>query len=853
MKLDIPELSLVVLVGPSGAGKSTFARRHFKPTEVVSSDTCRGLVADDENDQAATPDAFDVLQFIAGKRLAAGRLAVVDATSVQKDARKPLIELARRHHALPVAIVLALDPALCVERNAARPEREDSRRFVRSQAMQLRQSLGRLQDEGFRRVHVLRTPEEVDAVELVRTRMWCDRRDDHGPFDIIGDIHGCYAELVELLTALDYHVAADGFTVTPPPARRALFLGDLVDRGPDTPGVLRLVMAMVRAGTALCVPGNHEARLLRKLRGKNVNLHHGLAETMAQLGLLPEAERESFQREVAAFIDKLVSHLVLDDGKLVVAHAGMKSELQGRGSGTVRQFALYGETTGETDSFGFPERVDWARDYRGKPLVVYGHTPVPTAQWVNNTICIDTGCVFGGALTALRYPERELVDVRAHATHCEPVKPLLPETQTAARDHADLLDISDVQGKRIIGTRVHHTVTVREEQAAAALEVMSRFAVDPRWLIYLPPTMSPCETAPAGDDLLEHPREAFAYFQRQGVTRVVCQEKHMGSRAVVVLCRDSAAAERRFHIQSDAAGVITTRTGRPFFRNAAIEAALLARLRAAATHAGLWQHFATDWLCLDAELLPWSEKARELLQGQYAAVGSSSRRALHEAAALVSAAQRRLDGSTELAELSTALEARRELAERYVSAYRRYCWPVERIEDLKLAPFHLLASEGKVHSDQSHLWHLDVLGKLAAADPAVLIATPHLEVDLSDATSIERGTTWWTELTERGGEGMVIKPLAWLNRNGRGLVQPALKVRGKEYLRIIYGPEYTLPQHLTRLRSRGLAAKRSLALREYALGLEALQRFVENEPLYRVHECVFGVLALESEAVDPRL
>jgi protein phosphatase len=216
--------------------------------------------------------------------------------------------------------------------------------------------------------------------------------------------------------------AADGSTATPPPGRRALFLGDLVDRGPAIPAVLRLVMGMVADGTALCIPGNHEVKLLRALNGKNVTKTHGLAQSLEQLA----AEPPEFSQEVAKFIDALVGHYVLDEGRLVVAHAGLPEKLQGRASGQVRAVALYGDTSGETDDYGLPVRYPWAEEYRGQAMVVYGHTPVPEAVWVNKTICIDTGCVFGGRLTALRYPERELVSVPAHEVYYEPVRPLVP-------------------------------------------------------------------------------------------------------------------------------------------------------------------------------------------------------------------------------------------------------------------------------------------------------------------------------------------------------------------------------------------------------------------------------------------
>ncbi len=276
--IDVPELSLVVLIGASGSGKSTFARAHFAPTEVISSDFCRGLVADNENDQSATKDAFDVLGFIASKRLAAGRLSVIDATNVQQDSRKQLLRLAHEQDVLPVAVVLDLPERVCVSRNATRPERPFGAQVIRRQRDQLRRGLGGLQKEGFRRVHVLRSEAEVSAALVTRTRLFSDLRDQTGPFDVIGDVHGCRAELETLLADLGYDVARDGegrpTGARHPGGRRAVFLGDLVDRGPDTPAVLRLVMGMVADGDGFCVPGNHESKLLRALRGRNVQVSH---------------------------------------------------------------------------------------------------------------------------------------------------------------------------------------------------------------------------------------------------------------------------------------------------------------------------------------------------------------------------------------------------------------------------------------------------------------------------------------------------------------------------------------------------------------------------------------------------
>ena len=1031
MTIPLPNLCLVALIGPSGAGKSTFGRRHFKPTEVVSSDVCRGLVSDDENSLDASGDAFDVLYAIVAKRLARGLLTVVDATNVREEDRAQLVRVAGEHDVFAVAVVLNTAEGLCHERNRGRPGRDFGPHVVRRQLQQLRRSLRGLEREGFRHVFVLNTPEEVEGATVERVPLWNDKRHEAGPFDVIGDVHGCYDELVSLLTTLGYKVergmtaatttdavneapsadataplATPAITVTPPPGRRAVFVGDLVDRGPDSPSVLRLVMSMVRAGTAFCVPGNHDVKLLRKLRGKDVKLTHGLAETMAQLAGKPPA----FLREVERFIDGLVSHYVFDGGRLAVAHAGLKQAYVGRSSGRVREFALYGDTTGETDEFGLPGRLNWAADYRGPAAVVYGHTPVPRPDWLNNTLNIDTGCVFGGALTALRWPERQTVSVPARREYAASSRPFLvppvdgavptfgdrsaelnyvvrpgayavvrdaegrvavvrvpvgaflpgggidpgeTHEQALARefreetgyvvrvgrplgratqlvvgrdgrghekvgtyyeaelgerlgdpteaDHAlewlapgaavdalshdaqkwivrqatqparsaqqqndDVLDLADVVGKRVVGTRLHQNVTVREENAIAALEVMSRFAADPRWLVYLPPTMSPVETS-AEPGLLEHPAEAFAYFRAMGVGRVVCQEKHMGSRAVVVVGRDAAAVARRFGVGPDeaaAGGVVLTRTGRRFFDDRQpdsrqFEAELLGRLRSALSAAGLWDRFATDWFVLDCELMPWSAKAQDLLRDQYAAVGSAARGALAGAVGALRQAAARHGADPGLDSLVAHYEQRQVRAEQYVAAYGQYCWPVRSVADLRLAPFHLLAAEGEVFVGRDHLWHMATLAEVAAAataagDPTVL-ATNHRAVDLADEADVAAAVDWWTTLTNGGGEGMVVKPIDFVARGPRGLVQPALKVRGPEYLRIIYGPEYDAPEHLARLRRRAVGAKRSLALREFALGVEALERFVRREPLRRVHECAFGVLAMESEPVDPRL
>lgn len=834
--ISLPDLSLVALVGVSGSGKSTFAARHFRPSQVLSSDAFRAMVADDDNDQSATGAAFDALHHVAGLRLAGGRLTVVDATNTQRHARAEVIATARAHDVLPVAIVLDVPESVCAQRNADRAGRRLPRQAIDRQHRELHRSLRGLRKEGFRKVYVLRSAAEVDTATVSYEKQYNDKRELAGPFDIIGDVHGCRAELESLLTELGWVVDRDAtgraVSARHPAGRTAVFVGDLVDRGPDTPGVLRLVMGMVAAGTALSVCGNHEQKLVRKLSGRNVTVSHGLETTMQQL----ESLKPEQVAAVRTFCDGLVSHYVFDAGRLVVAHAGLKEAYHGRSSGRVRSFCLYGETSGETDEYGLPVRYPWASDYRGAATVVYGHTPIPEPEWVNNTICLDTGCVFGGRLTALRYPERELASVAAEQTWYEPVRPLVPPPRPD-----DLLDVADVTGRRRLDTG-YGAVTIGAEESAAALEVLSRFALDPRLLYWLPPTMAPCSTSTV-DGYLEYPTDAFADHRAAGVAKVVCQEKHMGSRAVVLLTRHDDVPGM------PGPGALYTRTGRAFFSDGTGQE-LLSRLRAAATSAGLFAELDSPWLLLDAELMPWSAKAGPLIREQYAGVAAAAGASLPAALSILDAAASR---GVPVDQLRDRLSRRSAAIDDYAAVYQRYCWPTDGLSGLRLAPFAVLASAGTTYADADHDWQLAMADRLVAADPALLAPTRRIVVDVDDAGSVRAGTDWWLDLTGAGGEGMVVKPHHGLRTPTGRQTQPGIKCRGREYLRIIYGPDYTEPATLTRLRERKLSRKRSMAWREHVLGLAALDRLAAGAPLYRIHELVAAILACESEPVDPRL
>ena len=874
MRYKLPEKCLVLLIGASGCGKSTFAAKHFKKSEVVSSDECRGIISDDENNQAATKDAFELLHFIVNKRLANGKLTVVDATNVQSESRKKLIQIADENFMQTIGIVFNFEIDVSFDRNQNRPERQFGRNIVANHVRDLRRGLRSMGKEGIRHSYEFRDPKNVDDFEgFDRVRMWPDRSDEQGPFDVIGDVHGCMDELLELLAKLGYEIKAGDrnapvtlsipdkrekvndrpdpvvkdvpkyFECSHPDGRKAVFVGDLVDRGPDSVGVIKLVLSMINQGCAWMVPGNHDEKLYKKVIGRDVQLNHGLAETWAAV----EKESDEFREMFRRFYESLPGHLLFDQGRLAVAHAGVTELMIGRAHGRIRSFAMYGETNGEIDEFGLPVRYPWALDYRGPTNVVYGHTPVPEAEWLNHTIDIDTGCVFGGKLTALQWPEKDLVCVDAKRTYTEPSRPFLADAPTfsAQQEHDDVLDLQEITGRRHVVTRDRGTIIIQEENSTAALEIMSRFAANPKWLVYLPPTMSPVETSTA-EGYLERPEQAFSYFASQEVKKVVCEEKHMGSRAVAIVCRDASVALSRFGIPNEQ-GIVYSRTGRRFFDDFELEQTVISRVADAIGKSGLWDELKTDWLALDCELMPWSAKAQALIDQQYAPVGQSATVALGAAMELLTASN--LEGIDAVRE---SFAPRMENAEKYVTAYQHYCWEIKSIEDYRLAPFHILAGEQGCYFDCDHVWHMETIAKACAFEP-ILFATPFQVVNLDDPMSTAEVTAWWEDLVTKGGEGMVVKPMGFLERGPKGLIQPALKVRGPEYLRIIYGPDYLMPHNLVRLRKRGIGAKRSLAIREFALGAEGLKRFVEKQPLRKVHECVFGVLALESEPVDPRL
>lgn len=839
--IGLPDPSLVLLLGARGSGKSTFARRFFDSSEIVSLDECRRKVGDD---QGPTPsnDAQELFQTIIQNRLYAGKLVVVDVDSAHAETRRSLVTLARRHHLFSIAIALRMDERVCIERNAIRTDCVVSPYEVKRGVEAVRKAIEVCGREGIRDLHVLDSPEAADLAIVTRHKLWTDKREDSGPFDIIGDVHGCADELEALLAMLGYRVTWDaseryGVRIEAPVGRRVIFLGDLIDRGPRIVDSLRIAMTMVDQGTALCVPGNHESKFLRKLRGKTVSITHGLAETVAEF----EHQPKSFHDDVANFIEKLVGHYVLDGGRLCVVHAGIKANMQGRSSSAAREFGLYGDTTGETDEYGLPVRHEWANEYHGRAMVVYGHTPMLTAEWLNNTLCIDTGCVFGGALTALRYPEREVVSVPAAKRYFEPKKPLVARVSQAGamegRPPDVGLSMDALRAGGVLKTRFRYDAPMpAEPHTLAVVEMLSLYGVDPRWLVYIPPMISPVDPS-ALPGVLEHPAEAFAYYKKMGVSQLVCQEKLPGQRVVVTICRDAYAAQSVFGVTDGRVGMVHTRTGRPVFSDRNNETVWIERCRAAAEKAGIFDKYG-PFVIFEAHL------CRHRKQSPLPVDAAAFRRADE---VIAQASARGVDMGP--------------LAERLAQRYERLLKHAESVahgpkgalhpDELILVPLSVVATDETSWFDRPRVSHQQLLLSLVEADLELIRPVGSFEFDLADDASKNGALDLWEERTQLGAEGFVIKPLAFQRTSTPGLALPALLCRTPVALRRMHGPDYDVEGNLERFRARSWSSFRYRAIGQHALGMESVARFVEREPLSRIHLCVSAALALECQHAEP--
>ncbi|MDK8191428.1 polynucleotide kinase-phosphatase [Paenibacillus sp. UMB7766-LJ446] len=863
-EIRLPHAGIVVLVGPSNSGKSTLLDRLvvegvIRRTEAVSSDQFRMLIGDDEyvdwkhrprseadviyaEYQQVSAKAFEAMEAMLATRCRLNKLTWVDATHLYPEDRQRLIQLARKAHVPVIAVVLDIPEKELLERDAQR-EYPRGRQRVKQQVQQFKRTLRAIREDGFDANYVLKHPEDISFVRTSNPLII-----DMGTgIDIIGDIHGCYEEMMELILRLGY-VDKDGSGLYHhPEGRKLVSVGDVTSRGPESLKCLLFWQRNCASGLAYMIDSNHGWKIGRYLDGRDVTLSHGDEHVEAELIQLEQEQgKEMAQKvrtELRAFLLDAPSHLIFSRNgvrQVVVAHAGIRDHFIGKQSKRIQDYCRYGDVEG-TDEHGRPIRKDWYVDHASGECIVWGHDPHPYPTIVNDTINIDQGVVFGGMLTAWRMPEREAISVPAKQDYAE--DPDSPLKRWERRRFAPP-NLRKFKEGFTVQTGSRMDVSIHSEVAKTAIDTFSHFTVPLEELVYIPPTMSPPPTTSSIEGYLEHPKDAFQYYRSQGVTRMVAEKKHMGSRAIVLLFRDEQVAEKR--IGRPTLGNIVTRTGRSFF-DRTTEKNVLLRLHTDLIAAGYFDRHQTEFVLLDAEIVPWNLKARELISSQYAHVAEASLmdrelvlRKLHDA----EAAGRNVE------EWLQDTERKLANARTFRDVFQKYCWDVKNIGDIRIAPFHTLAHSTGAFWDQTHEWHMEQNREFARMSTMMMETEYRVITSSADEEEVIR---WWDEITAEGHEGIVIKPETFRVWNANKMIQPAIKVRGRAYLHIIYGMDYLAPENLSRLSKRKTSKKERHALMESALGMEGIERFVRMEPVERIHECVLATLALESEPVDPRL
>ncbi|WP_339168808.1 polynucleotide kinase-phosphatase [Paenibacillus sp. FSL R5-0341] len=863
-EIRLPHAGIIVLVGPSNSGKSTLldrlvAESVIRRTEAVSSDQFRMLVGDDEyvdwkqrprseadviyaEYQQVSAKAFEAMEAMLATRCRLNKLTWVDATHLYPEDRERLIQVARKAHVPVIAVVLDIPEKELLERDAQR-EYPRGRQRVKQQVQQFKRTLRSIREDGFDASYVLKQPDEITFVRTSNPLV----TDMGTGIDIIGDIHGCYDEMMELIVRLGY-VDEDGSGLyRHPEGRKLVSVGDVTSRGPESLQCLLFWQRHCAAELAYMIDSNHGWKIARYLDGRDVTLSHGDERVeMELLQLEQEQGQETAKRvraELKTFLLDAPSHLVFSRNgvrQVVVAHAGIRDHFIGKQSKRIQDYCRYGDVEG-TDEQGRPVRKDWYVDHNSGECIVWGHDPRPYPTIVNDTVNIDQGVVFGGMLTAWRMPEREAVIVPAKQDYAaDPDSPLKRWEQRRFAPP----NIRKFKEGFTVQTASKLDVTVHDEVAKTAIDTFSHYTVPLEELIYIPPTMSPPPGVCSIEGYLEHPQDAFQYYRSQGVTRMVAEKKHMGSRAILLLFRDEQAAVQR--VGRPILGNIVTRTGRSFF-DPSTEQDVLLRLHADLTADGYFDRLRTEFVLLDAEIVPWNLKARELIASQYAHVAEASL----------------MDRSTVLDKLREAEAAGRNVdewlqetagklanAETFRDVFQKYCWDVEDIGDIRIAPFHTLAHSKGAFWEQTHEWHMEQNREFARMSTLMMETEYRVIASEADEADVIR---WWDEITAEGHEGIVIKPETFRAWNNNKIIQPAIKVRGRAYLHIIYGMDYLAPENLSRLRKRKTSKKERHALMESVLGMEGIERFIRREPVERIHECVLATLSLESERVDPRL
>ncbi|PGY05668.1 polynucleotide kinase-phosphatase [Bacillus sp. AFS031507] len=862
-KINLPHAGIVLLVGPSNSGKTTLINQLIQEqqiyaSEVVSSDQFRVLVSDIEfidwnrrpkyeadalfNEyQQISKEAFEAMDYIIAKRCRLNKLTFIDATHLRDYEREKYLQMAKRYHVPAIAIVLNLAETELLRRDLVRDFPRGKNR-IKQQYQHFKKTLRSIKKEGFRRFYIF-GEEELQVLNV--NRLGNPLLIDVGNgIDFIGDIHGCFEEFREILSKLGYIENEEGYFIHPE-GRKILSLGDVMSRGHRSIETLQFFQKHVAAGLAYMIDSNHGWKIARWLDGKDVKLAHGDENVKTEF----DEYESKFGKDLADRLKEQIrdmlleakSHYIIQNNGVNVAvavHAGIKDHYIGKQSPRISDFCRYGDSDG-LDENGKPVRKDWSIAHQSSELILWGHDPRTHPLLVNNTLNIDQGVVFGGNLTAYCFPERKFVSVKAKADYANvsdnPLK-VLESKRLAPPNIAKFLE-----GYSVL-TELYGEIAIYADSTKSALDDLSHYTLPLEEIVYLPPTMSPTPKPSSLAGYLEHPIEAFEYYQANGVDTMVVEKKHMGSRGILLLFKNKEIAKD--YIGTETLGSIYTRTGRAFFKKE-LEEQILQELNIDLS--GYFEKYNTDFVLMDAEILPWNLKAKELIMNQYAHVGEM---ALLDRSKLQEQLKKALDNGKDVSSWLEETSEKIRNAQVFNEVYQKYCWETEGLAGIEIAPFHTLAHSNETFFDKPHTWHMEKNKEFSVLSDLFMETEYRI---VNDEDSMKSAIEWWEEMTEDGHEGFVVKPESYVARHKGKLLQPAIKVRGRKYLHIIYGIDYLQPENLSRLKQRNAGKKQRNALKEFALGVEAVNRFVRKESLERYHECVLAVLALESDPIDPRL
>ncbi|MEH7307230.1 polynucleotide kinase-phosphatase [Neobacillus drentensis] len=862
-KIHLPHAGIVLLVGPSNSGKTTLLNQLIQEqqvltSEVVSSDQFRVLVSDVEfidwnrrpkyeadalfNEyQQISKEAFEAMDYIIAKRCRLNKLTFIDATHLRDYEREKYLQMAKKYHVPAIAIMLNLAETELLRRDLERDFPRGKNR-IKQQYQHFKKTLRSIKKEGFRRCYIF-GEEELQVLNL--NRLGNPLLIDIGPgIDFIGDIHGCFEEFLEILSKLGYIENEEGY-FNHPAGRKILSLGDVMSRGPRSIETMQFFQKHVTAGLAYMIDSNHGWKIARWLDGKNVKLAHGDENVKAEFDeyeiKFGKEESERLKEQIRDLLLEAKPHYIIQKNGVNVAvavHAGIKDHYIGKQSPRISDFCRYGDTDG-IDENGKPIRKDWSMAHKSSELILWGHDPRQQPLLVNNTLNIDQGVVFGGSLTAFCFPERKFVSVNAKKDYANVSDNPLKEWESKRLAPPNIAKF--LEGYSVL-TEQYGEIAIYADGTKSALDDLSHNTLPLEQIVYLPPTMSPTPKPSSLEEYLEHPLEAFEYYQANGVDTMVVEKKHMGSRGILFLFKNKQVANE--YIGRETLGSIYTRTGRAFFKKD-LEDQILQVLHA--DLGGYFEKYNTDFVLLDAEILPWNLKAKELIMNQYAHVGEM---VLLDRSKLKEHLQKAAENGKDVAGWLEETDEKIHNAKVFNEVYQKYCWDTEGLAGIQIAPFHTLAHSNETFFDKPHTWHMEKNKEFSVLSKLFMETEYRI---VTDEDSMKEAIGWWEEMTEEGQEGFVVKPESFVARNKGKLLQPAIKVRGRKYLHIIYGIDYLQPENLSRLKQRNAGKKQRNALKEFSLGAEAVKRFVGRESLERYHECVLGVLALESDPIDPRL